>query len=78
MVYNPSSNALPDSCYTCGGPADHSEAACQGDYYDEEEVCENGTCSTANGGCDCPDLQPEEFVDDRSHWQQYDEMPWNG
>lgn len=21
---------------------------------------------------------PGGWVDDRSHWQQYDEMPWNG
>lgn len=59
-----------ESCPSCGGPYDHSEAACQGDYEsnwtdeegnwygpDSEEVCENGTCSEANGGCDCPDLQ---------------------
>lgn len=24
------------------------------------------------------DILPEEMLDDRPHWDQYDEMPWNG
>lgn len=24
------------------------------------------------------DIIPDEVMDDRSYWDQYDEMPWNG
>jgi hypothetical protein len=80
-------------CYTCGGIANHSEAACQGnpdeytidpeDWLPEEVLDELDSIDAS-----VYDIVPEELIarlrgitntsDDRSHWEQYDEMPWNG
>lgn len=76
------------TCPSCGGPYDHSEAACQGDYegnwgddrvtirhffnklfdwYPEDEIPEEEDF-----------WKPGGWIDNRSYWEQYDEMPWNG
>ena len=54
-----------ESCYTCAGPADHSEAACQG-YYEcfqcEREYCDGWShydhCNTC-GEHDCDGYECE-------------------
>lgn len=82
-----------ESCYSCGGPANHSEAACQGDPdvypYDPEDFLPEEVMDELDSmDASVYDVIPEEVairlrarlqeVDDRSHWEQYDEMPWNG
>jgi len=42
------------------------------DWYPEDDVPEFSTIEEEDF------WKPGGWIDNRSHWQQYDEMPWNG